>query len=859
MNLTRNRVAWGFFATVLVAGFLGACGSGGDDGTDKDGGGDKGGEAKIEVTVDDSLEPELETLAKIDGSDAERRAAVVVDGDGNRTEFVEREIMVPAADRSAAKKVAERMDGEIITRVTPDSLPKDAEHVFIIRLETLKAGADEVEQSFREATKDSHSWEVRFSSEKGLKTLAAAMREARTEGTEVAPNWILQQDEAPTKKSIEAEMSDSAKAYGKNALHWPYFTHRTGMFGEGTPGFGVDKAWEIIAALGAKAEKVPMVVIDGGFLKSDDMPDDAEIIPEGIWGTRNPGECTGGSKCPWHGTKVSGVAFGTPDNKFGIAGPAGPVAKPLMMQVPTDDVGSFFKFAFDTVPALVERSRVTGSHAVINISAGTGIPGGVCITGICKVAGKIARAANKLGYLIVTSAGNKGKDVDKRKGGKVISWEATKYVPCELGGVVCVGGLDWDSRERHGDSNYGTDGGVDIYGPYLVWVPKISGRTVENIVKIGGGTSYSSPFVAGIAALVWSAAPGLSPGDVRSTLIRTQAAASSKPPRVDAHDALLSVTDPFDPVVEITSPKDGAMLEKHVDADTFFLTDAFDPDGFDRVTIAWKSDKDGPFMPRAWDQLSTGTHRITATGTDEKGRTGEDSIEVTIDDPMPTIQIHPPRNSSSIERGSIIPLEATTSDPGREDPLPAANVSWEVDGKTDGLAPVSGGKVTGRMVTLDTSTLTVGNHQIKATVTDGESNVTDQIRIGVATSPDNDPPPTARILRPKVGEKFNTRMGDSMGAYAEVELCAYGINPEPGKTENLFGEDVVWYVKEPGGTFQEIGTDPGPGKSNCLKHKFRDANNGAGTTFELRVKVTEDGGDFAWSMDRKITVYNAPI
>jgi subtilisin family serine protease len=124
------------------------------------------------------------------------------------------------------------------------------------------------------------------------------------------------------------------------------------------------------------------------------------------------------------------------------------------------------------------------------------------------------------GALLFAAAGNNGKNVDTVKCTRVLNRcrERNLTMPCELGHVICVGGLERGSRSRDPGSNSG-DSDVDIWAPYDVWV----GSDVECIcaAQRAYGTSFSSPFTAGVAALVWSANPSLTKDQVWDTMKRT--------------------------------------------------------------------------------------------------------------------------------------------------------------------------------------------------------------------------------------------------------------------------------------------------------------------------------------------------
>ncbi|OUM64767.1 carbohydrate-binding module family 18 protein [Piromyces sp. E2] len=104
----------------------------------------------------------------------------------------------------------------------------------------------------------------------------------------------------------------------------------------------------------------------------------------------------------------------------------------------------------------------------------------------------------KKGAIIVTSAGNGNKNVERGK---------KLHVPCAFNNTICVGGIKSSkiseinsSYSKSQKSNFGKL--VDIYAPYNVNVEfKEDGKIKKGRVS---GTSFSSPLTAGIIATIMS-------------------------------------------------------------------------------------------------------------------------------------------------------------------------------------------------------------------------------------------------------------------------------------------------------------------------------------------------------------------
>ena len=164
-----------------------------------------------------------------------------------------------------------------------------------------------------------------------------------------------------------------------------------------------------------------------------------------------------------------------------------------------------------------------------------------------------------------------------------------------------------------------------------------------NSTQLGGGyvkfngTSMASPHVAGTAALIIAA--GIA--DVR-TQLRTTAEDLGDPGRdahygfglVDAYQAAPPtgpVNDP--PVVSITSPTGSTFSSG---ATISFAGTAGDTEDSDlTASLIWTSDADGQIGTGGSfsTTISDGTHTITTSVTDSGGKTGSDSISITVGTP----------------------------------------------------------------------------------------------------------------------------------------------------------------------------------------------------------------------------------
>ncbi|MCX5393546.1 type VII secretion-associated serine protease mycosin [Streptomyces sp. NBC_00094] len=184
-----------------------------------------------------------------------------------------------------------------------------------------------------------------------------------------------------------------------------------------------------------------------------------------------------------HGTKVAGLIAARPGDGTGFVGLA-----PEAMIIPIRQNDEKNSGKSDTMAQAIDWAVLKGAH-VINISQDTTQPLGPD----SPMAKAVARAIAK-DVVVVASAGNDGMD------GKF-----KNTYPAAFPGVLAVASSD-RNNERASFSQSGTFVGVAAPGVDIVSTVPGGGQCVDN------GTSFSAPYVAGVAALLrakypkWSAA-----------------------------------------------------------------------------------------------------------------------------------------------------------------------------------------------------------------------------------------------------------------------------------------------------------------------------------------------------------------
>ncbi|MCA9839296.1 MAG: S8 family serine peptidase [Trueperaceae bacterium] len=609
------------------------------------------------VKLSEDLKPSLPEIAAIkDG--LPRILASMKDGKGNQADFVENEVILYSDDVTAVETFISTWKGSLVQSFEPQEAGLDkVPAMHLVRIDSSKADPKTLSDNLRLADPLSRG-ELFVSSSVGLQTLAVAASE-HVKGLNVSLNWVLESHTIPSGSTTEAASATSGgRIYSSDAFQWPYMSEGSNM------DIGVGEAWRALLLSGRLTPSATMLIMDGGFLVNPNLPAGFSILPAGTAGQPNPATCSGGTPCPFHGTDVAAAAMGVPDNAIGAAGPAGPVATGTGLASPSPDLFSIIRYLGSTVGALVSRPDI------INISAGARIPAVACLAA-CGPLDLVFTGLRLTGSLIFASAGNAGADVDA-KDCFLTCWEEAAHIPCESSGVTCVGGLNWNSSARAGGSNFGSDpkdsGTVDIFGPFEVWVDSVmnplTGTPNRAQVATVTGTSFSSPFVAGVAALIWAANPALSNNQVEDILLSSAHKGRGTVPRwVDAYEAVILALGNAPPSLSISSPLSGLVHPGGL-ALALNATASDREDGNLNAAIAWESDLDGSLGTGATINpvLSFGEHTITARVVDSSGVSASESIRVSVNDLFaPTVSlISPVRNT--VYSGPYLELEAEATD-----------------------------------------------------------------------------------------------------------------------------------------------------------------------------------------------------
>ncbi len=218
-----------------------------------------------------------------------------------------------------------------------------------------------------------------------------------------------------------------------------------------------------------------------------------------------------------HGTKVAGIIAARPDDDTGFVGLAPNATIIPIRQNDAENSGDS-----DSMAEAITYAVSQGAD-VINVSQDTTKP-----LSATSALAEAVRAAIASGVVIVASAGNDGLD------GKV-----KNTYPAAFEGVLAVASSD-RNNERASFSQAGTFVGVAAPGVDVVSTVPGGGHCTDN------GTSFSAPFVAGVAALLKEKHPDWTTAQIVTQIEQTAERA------VNGHDNFVGwgVIDPVRAVQE---------------------------------------------------------------------------------------------------------------------------------------------------------------------------------------------------------------------------------------------------------------------------------------------------------------------
>lgn len=450
-----------------------------------------------------------------------------------------------------------------------------------------------------------------------------------------------------------------------------------------------DAAWST-----ATGQGVTIAILDSGVLATHaDLQ--ANLVPgyNSYDGSSTTTDVTG------HGTTVAGVAGAALNNAVGVAGIAGH-AKVMPIRI-TDSAGTAY---YSTIASGVIHAADRGVR-VVN-----------CSYGFLFKNASVQSAGNYLkskGGLLVVSAGNNGVDEAAADTTAMITVSATGT-----------------NDLRTSWSSYGQM--VDIAAPGAgIWTTTRAGG-----YSAANGTSFASPLVAGVVALMMSANGSLAPSQIESLLFSTAVDLGTAGKdiyyghgRVDADAAVraaaaATAVDGQAPAAGVLSPAGGSTVSGTVAVDVA----ATDNVGVARVDLIVNgkvvaSDSVSPYQ-FAWSStgVANGSATLAARAYDTAGNVGaSSSVGITVangvvaDTIAPTVAFTTPGNGATVAAGAVTVAAQAGDNAGTS----GLTQTLAIDGKT--VSTVTGGSLSYRW---NTRKVAKGWHTLAVTATDQAGNRT---------------------------------------------------------------------------------------------------------------------------------------
>lgn len=693
----------------------------------------------LEVVVDPSIRPERATVAGFTPDATERPVGRVQFAPGEADDYVLDEVHVLADDARGLDAFVDRWHGVVVDRAEP---APDGTIAALVRVDVSKVDPKGLAADLTRV-ESGHSGTMRVGSSRLERLLALIAREIVAHGTVVAPVGLMQNDSIHDGNTEESSTWDPEMDWtpSSDAFKWGFMRDGNGI------DTGVAPAWQLLERSGNLDAGVSLLVIDGGFSHNPDFPHGSKIgLHYAEWGDKNGGDC-GDHACPYHGSDTVTTAIGKVDNAYGTAGPGGPVVDELHLVQQSDEQYTTLRHALTVVenhsPDLVNMSYGGERRAFRDTTE--------------SLHDWYYRRMRDRGALLFGSAGNSGKDVDARTCGSSSCDESVTILPCESRYVICVGGVNTNGTWNDG-SNFGTvndNRSVEIYGPWCTFGKLDHDTWVDRTWTSVCGTSESSPFLAGVAALVLTANPDLSPTElwdaIRNTAHRggpvSDRARAGSNLVVDAYEAVRTqlgvVIAP--PTVEIVEPANNEQfgIEEWIDLR------ANGADLFDApLPISWSSDVDGDLGSTNSGSLTStalapGRHTITASVTDYLGQSVSATVDIEVVDAPPEAAIVSPTDGAEFNEFEAVSFAAWTKDPDTFSPVVDAGVRWTV--RRNGSEVWTG---TGHNEDPSIGTFDPGSYTVELRVNDGAGEFVANSAFTVVAIPEGASVPVVQIVTP---------------------------------------------------------------------------------------------------------------
>lgn len=309
----------------------------------------------------------------------------------------------------------------------------------------------------------------------------------------------------------------SAQAASSVRPNDPYFGTQSALFTEESADSSIGRAWEIatdasnviVAVIDTGAELdhpdlSPNLWTNSGEIPGNGIDDDGDDYVDDVHGydfKREDGE----PEDEWgHGTLISGIIGAVGNNGIGTSGVAWKVQL-MILKVFGDAAGARMADYTDAIHYAINRgARIINASWTIQPSGADDDK---------PLLRQAIQEAESAGILVVTSAGNDGRNIDD---------DPVFPAAYSLDNILSVGGLKAGVAELLDESNFGPGAvkiaanGDALVGPYL-----------SQSYAALTGTSASAALVSGVAALIYSQRPDLPPETVAGIIMNTSVPSDS--------------------------------------------------------------------------------------------------------------------------------------------------------------------------------------------------------------------------------------------------------------------------------------------------------------------------------------------
>jgi len=404
--------------------------------------------------------------------------------------------------------------------------------------------------------------------------------------------------------------------------------------GVGTIGFDSDAqlAWDQSQGYGSAS--IIIAIIDTGV---DTAHPDLRLVAGYDYGVgdNNPMD---DSADPGHGTACSGVAAGRANNALGVTGIAGGCS---VMPLKIADANGDLYFT-----AIENAITHTGNNGVHVASMSFGAEGGTAEGSSPSTDTALEYAySHGVTLLAATANSNTSTIAYPSNHNKVISVGASSPTGQRKSDTSSDGEYWWGSN--YGVATQDNQNAVDIMAPTILPATDITGTggyDSGNYSMWFNGTSCATPYAAGVAGLIKSRDPSLTPAQVRTAMTSTATDMTfdggagwdryTGYGMVNANNALLSLV-PGMPSCTITAPTAGAVFD--LNSTLTVNVTATDTDGIINSVAFYIDDvlqNTDYSSPWTWNWNSTGfaggSHTIKAIATDNASNTATSTVGVSL-------------------------------------------------------------------------------------------------------------------------------------------------------------------------------------------------------------------------------------